>query len=63
MGGEESSVKMRYDDNIETTYGHLSEFNVKERQKVMGNQVIRKVGNTGSSTGPHMCTIRFMYMF
>ncbi len=37
-----------------TLYGHLSEINVKEGDKVIRGQIIGKVGTTGSSTAPHL---------
>ncbi len=35
-------------------YGHLSEWKVKEGDKVTKGQVIGLTGNTGNSTGPHL---------
>lgn len=37
-----------------TLYGHLSEINVEEGQKVTRGQVIGKIGSTGTSTAPHL---------
>lgn len=37
-----------------TVYGHLSRFNVKPGQKVKRGEVIGYVGNTGTSTAPHL---------
>ena len=37
-----------------TLYAHLSEFNVKEGQKVKRGDVIGYVGNTGTSTAAHL---------
>ena len=38
----------------ETLYGHMSEFNVKRKQKVKRGEIIGYVGNTGLSSGPHL---------
>jgi len=37
-----------------TIYGHLSEFNVRQGQKVSRGDFIGLSGNTGTSTGPHL---------
>jgi murein DD-endopeptidase MepM/ murein hydrolase activator NlpD len=37
-----------------TVYGHLSQFNVKPGQKVKRGELIGFVGNTGTSTHPHL---------
>ena len=38
----------------ETLYGHMNEFNVKVGQTVKRGSVIGYVGNSGTSTGPHV---------
>ena len=38
----------------ETLYGHMSKFNVRKGQKVKRGDVIGYVGNTGTSTAPHL---------
>ena len=38
----------------ETLYAHMSEFNVRRGQTVQRGEVIGKVGNTGTSTAPHL---------
>ena len=37
-----------------TLYGHMSKFNVRKGQKVKRGDVIGYVGNTGTSTAPHL---------
>lgn len=37
-----------------TLYAHMSEFNVRKGQKVKRGDVIGYVGNSGTSTGPHL---------
>ena len=39
---------------ISTLYGHCSAMFVKEGQRIKRGMIIAQVGNTGSSTGPHL---------
>lgn len=47
-------VIVRHDNGLETVYGHLSKFLVKENQYVKAGTPIALSGNTGRSTGPHL---------
>lgn len=47
-------VVMRHPNGLETVYGHLSKFLVKENEYVKSGQPIGLGGNTGRSTGPHL---------
>ena len=47
-------VVIRHDNGLETVYGHLSKFLVKENQLVKAGEVIGLGGNTGRSTGSHL---------
>lgn len=38
----------------ETLYGHMSQFNVRQGQKIKRGDLIGFVGNTGKSTAPHL---------
>ena len=54
MGGYGNVVIVRHDNGLETTYGHLSKFLVKENDWVHAGDVVGLSGNTGRSTGPHL---------
>ncbi|MDR2148481.1 MAG: LysM peptidoglycan-binding domain-containing protein [Tannerella sp.] len=45
---------LRHPNGLETVYGHLSKFLVKENQIVRAGQAIALGGNTGRSTGSHL---------
>lgn len=49
-------VIIKHDSGIETKYGHmdLNSVQVKPGDRVMKDQVIGAVGNTGASSGPHL---------
>lgn len=47
-------VVVRHNNGLETIYGHLSKFLVKQGQYVKAGQPIALSGNTGRSTGPHL---------
>ena len=53
-GGYGRWLKIRHTAAFETGYGHLSGWTVKPGQRVRQGQVVAYVGNTGSSTGPHL---------
>ncbi|MDR2917133.1 MAG: peptidoglycan DD-metalloendopeptidase family protein [Tannerella sp.] len=45
---------LRHPNGLETIYGHLSKFLVKENQVVRAGEAIGLGGNTGRSTGSHL---------
>lgn len=47
-------ILIKYDNNLATTYGHLSKIDVSAGQRVTSGQVVGYSGNTGYSTGPHL---------
>ena len=47
-------VKIQHGYGMATVYGHLSSVKVNDGQRVKKGEVIGFVGNTGSSTGPHL---------
>jgi len=47
-------VKIYHGYTYETLYGHMSKIMVKRGQKVRRGDVVGLVGNTGTSTGPHL---------
>jgi murein DD-endopeptidase MepM/ murein hydrolase activator NlpD len=59
---EVSASKIGYGNHVvidhgfgyETLYAHLSDFEVRKGQKIKRGEVIGYVGNTGTSTGPHL---------
>lgn len=53
-GGYGNLIIVEHEDDMNTYYGHLSDFYVKVGDKVKKGDVIGAVGNTGFSTGPHL---------
>jgi murein DD-endopeptidase MepM/ murein hydrolase activator NlpD len=47
-------VRLDHGYGIETLYGHLAKFLVKEGQRVNRGDVVGLVGSTGLATGPHL---------
>lgn len=47
-------VVLRHYNDLETVYGHLSKFLVKDGDYVRAGEPIALAGNTGRSTGPHL---------
>ncbi|MDR1097210.1 MAG: peptidoglycan DD-metalloendopeptidase family protein [Tannerella sp.] len=45
---------LRHPNGLETVYGHLSKFLVRENQHIHAGEPIALGGNTGRSTGPHL---------
>jgi murein DD-endopeptidase MepM/ murein hydrolase activator NlpD len=53
-GGYGNSLKIDHGYGVTTLYAHCSMINVKEGDRVKRGSVVAAVGNTGSSTGPHL---------
>lgn len=54
LSGYGKQVDIDHGYGYMTRYGHMSTFNVKEKQKVKRGECIGYVGNSGKSTGPHV---------
>jgi murein DD-endopeptidase MepM/ murein hydrolase activator NlpD len=52
--GYGNSIIIKHGYGLETIYGHLNDFNVRQGQKVKRGEIIGFVGNTGLSTAPHL---------
>ncbi len=53
-GGYGKMVEIDHGNGFSTRYGHMSEIEVKVGQQIKIGQIIRRVGSTGRSTGPHL---------
>src|SRR6201995_743447 len=47
-------LQLKHPNGLETGYGHLSRWAVKQGERVHQGQVVAYVGSTGLSTGPHL---------
>ncbi|MCX9158438.1 M23 family metallopeptidase [Niveibacterium sp. 24ML] len=54
QGGYGNFVVVQHAGGITTAYGHLSRIDVRQGQRIHQGDLIGAVGNTGSSTGPHL---------
>lgn len=54
LGGYGNEIVINHDFGYQTRYAHLQKFLIKRGQKIKRGQLIGYVGNTGSSTGPHL---------
>lgn len=52
--GYGNQITVTHSNHLKTTYSHLSTIDVKLGQKVIQFETIAKVGNSGTSTGPHL---------
>jgi len=53
-GGYGNFVEIDHGGQMETRYGHMQNYNVREGQTVKKGDLIGWVGSTGRSTGPHL---------
>ncbi len=52
--GYGNNITINHGFGYETLYGHMSRFAVRPGQRINRGDIIGYVGNTGSSTGPHV---------
>ncbi|MBK5284947.1 MAG: M23 family metallopeptidase [Bacteroidia bacterium] len=52
--GYGSNVIINHDFGYQTLYGHMSKIKVRQGQKISRGDIIGYVGNSGTSTGPHL---------
>lgn len=53
-GAAGNMISIDHGDGYVTNYMHLNDFTVQNGQTVVGGQRIGHIGNTGTSTGPHL---------
>ena len=54
VGGYGNQVTLDHSYGYKSSYAHMRSYIVRKGQKVKRGQLIGYVGNTGSSTGPHL---------
>lgn len=52
---EGNFLTLDHGDGLTTTYAHCKTLNAAQGETVKGGMLIATVGNTGMSTGPHLC--------
>jgi len=53
-GGHGKTIIIRHDNGLETVYAHLSEYWVKEDQRIEKGQIIGQGGISGNARGSHL---------
>lgn len=53
-GGHGKTIVIRHDNGLETVYAHLSEYWVKEDQRIEKGQIIGQGGVSGNARGSHL---------